>query len=140
MARSPLGATPQEIIKLYGPVLKHNARVRRHEVLEGGTAIDGDLHGRNGIIIRVVYHDSHSVLLEYTKVAGPLTPAEVKSFLDSTADGSVWVQGKDSSEQTKFYRRTDDRAIAHYTTEYDGSLLIAAEGFDHDKLLDNMIH
>ena len=139
-ATNPLGATPQEIVKLYGPVLKHNARVRRHEVLEGGTALDGDLHGRNGVVIRVVYHDNHSVLLEYTRVNGALTPADVKTFLDSTANGSVWVQGKDSSEQTKYYRRTDDRAIAQYTAEYDGSLLIAAEGFDHDKLLDNIMH
>ncbi len=139
-AKCPLGATPQEIVRLYGPVLKHNARVRRHIVLEGGTTLDGDLHGRNGLIIRVVYHDGHVVMLEYTRVAGALTAADVKSLLDTLVDGSAWVQGKDSTDANKFFRRTDDRAVANYSVEYDGSLLVAAEGFDHDKLIDNLVH
>ncbi len=137
---NPLGATPQEIVRLYGPVLKHNARVWHHQVLEGGTTLDGDLHGRNGIVIRVVYHEGHAILLEFTRVAGALSPADVKTILGTAANGAAWVEGKDSTDLRKFYRRTDDRAIAHYATDYDGSLLVSSEGFEHDKLLDNMMH
>ena len=130
--RAPLGATPQQIGELYGAVLKHNARVRRHQILDGGkqggTVIDGDLYGRNGLIIRVVYHAGVAVLLEYTRVEGPLTTHDASALLAANADASAWEQGKDNTDTNRYYRRADGRAIAHYTTEYDGSLLIAAEG------------
>ena len=29
----PLGATPTEIVKIYGPVLRRHARVRHHEII-----------------------------------------------------------------------------------------------------------
>ena len=123
----PLGATPAEIAKRFGPVLKHNARVRHHQVLEGGTVLDGDLHGKNGLIIRVVYHQGHAVLLEYTRAAGTLTTADINTLLAGCADGSVWEMGKDSTDATKLYHRTDGRAIAHWAVA-DDSFLIASEG------------
>ena len=136
--RNPLGATSQEIVRLYGPVLRHNARVRHHQVLEGGTVLDGDLHGRNGFIIRVVYHEGRAILLEFTRVGGAVTPADVNFLLTATADNSAWVPGKDSTDTTKFYRRADNKAIASYAVGDDGSLIIAAEGLNHDKFLDNI--
>ena len=136
--RNPLGATPQEIVRLYGPILRHNARVRHHQVLEGGTVLDGDLHGRNGLVIRVVYHEGRTVLLEFTRIGGAVTPADVNFLLTATADDSAWMPGKDSTDTTKLYRRADGRAIASYALGDDGSLIIAAEGQKHDKFLDNI--
>ena len=136
---NPLGATPQEIVRLYGPVLRHNARVRHHQVLEGGTVLDGDLHGRGNLIIRVVYHLGRCVLLEFTRIGGAVTTADVNLQLAATADGTSWVPGKDSTDAIKLYRRADNRAVASYATGDDGSLIIAAEGPDHDKFLDNII-
>ena len=135
---NPLGATPQEIVRLYGPILRHNARVRHHQVLEGGTVLDGDLHGRNGLIIRVVYHEGRAILLEFTRVGGAVTPADVNFLLTATADDSAWVPGKDSTATTKLYRRADSKAIASYAVGDDGSLIIAAEGQKRDKFLDNI--
>ena len=123
----PLGATPQEIVRRFGPVLKHNARVRNHQVLEGGTVLDGDLHGKNGLIVRVVYHQDHVVLLEYTRAVGMLTVADVNTLLASCADNSTWEMGKDSTDAAKFYHRADGRAIAHWAVA-DDSFLIASEG------------
>ena len=133
----PLGETPAQIVQRYGPVLRHNARVRHHQVLEGGSSMDGDLHARNGIIIRVVYQQGQVVLLEFNRPAGPLSSADVDSLLTSTAAGFAWEQGKDSTDAMKMYRRTDNRAVAHWTTDADGSLLVAAEDANHfdDKLL-----
>ncbi len=129
----PLGATPQQIATLYGPVLRHNARVRRHEILEGGTVIDGDLYSRNGLVIRVVYHGGVAVLLEYTRVAGPLTIHDVGPLLAANVDhASAWEPGKDSTDTNRFYHRTDGKALAHYTTENDGSLLIASDNTGSD--------
>ena len=129
----PLGATPQQITEFYGRVLRHNARVRHHEILEGGTVIDGDLYSRNGLVIRVVYHGGVSVLLEYTRVAGPLTVHDANLLLAANAAPSdTWEPGKDSTETNRFYRRSDGKALAHYTTEADGSLLIAAENVGSD--------
>lgn len=129
----PLGTTPQQITALYGPVLRHNARVRRHEILEGGTVIDGDLYSRDGLVVRVVFHGGLSVLLEYTRVAGPLTVQDVNILLAANADRtSTWETGKDSTETNRFYHRSDGKALAHYTTEYDGSLLIAADNTGSD--------
>ena len=134
--RAPLGATPQQIGELYGKVLKHNARVRRHQILDGGkqggTVIDGDLYGRNGLMIRVVFHAGVAVLLEYTRVEGPLTAHDTNVLLAANADTSTWEQGKDSTDTNRYYRRADGKAVAHYATEYDGSLLIAAEGTGSD--------
>lgn len=123
---TPLGATVDEVAKLYGPVLKANARVRNHEVLEG-TVIDGNLYARNGLIIRVVYIKGRSVLLEYTRANGSLTFADVNPLLAATAGVSSWEPGKENTDTNKFYRRLDDKAVAHWTTENDGSLLISAE-------------
>ena len=123
---TPLNSTPTEVAKFYGPVLKHNARVRNHQVLEG-TVLDGDLYGKNGIVIRAVYFKSRCVLLEYTRATGTLTPADVNQFLAANAGGSSWQQGKDSTDVSKFYRRLDDKAIAHWSTENDGSLLVSTE-------------
>ncbi len=129
----PLGATPQQIAAFYGPVLRHNARVRHHEILEGGTVIDGDLYSRNGLVIRVVYHAGVSVLLEYTRAEGPLTVHDANLLLAANAAASVaWEPGKDSTEANHFYHRTDGKALAHYTTDADGSLLIAAENTGTD--------
>ena len=138
--RNPLGATPQEIVRLYGPILRHNARVRHHQVLEGGTVLDGDLHGHNGLVVRVVYHGGCSVLLEYTRAGGALAPADVNALLTATAGGSSWTQGKDSTDAIKLFHRADGKAVAHYAADNDGSLLIAAEGLEHDKFLDNIAH
>ena len=124
---APLGSTPQGISALYGPVLRHNARVRRHQILEGGSAMDGDLYSRNGLVIRVVFHAGVAVLLEYTRVEGPLTARDVGVLLAANADSSTWEPGKDSTEASRFYKRADGKALAHYVTEYDGSLLVAAE-------------
>lgn len=129
----PLGATPQQITALYGPVLRHNARVRRHEILEGGTVIDGDLYSRNNLVVRVVFHGGVSVLLEYTRIAGPLTVQDVTTLLAANADKTAtWEPGKDSTETNRFYHRSDGKALAHFTTEYDGSLLIASDSTGSD--------
>jgi hypothetical protein len=133
----PLGETPAQIIQRYGPVRRHHARVRHHQVLEGGTDMDGDLHEKNGIIVRVVYHQGHADLLEFNREAGALSPADVDLLLAATAGGFAWEQGKGSNDAMKMYRRTDNRAIAHWTTDADGSLLIATEDATsfNDKLL-----
>ena len=123
----PLGATPPQIVARYGPVLRHNARVRHHQVLDGGTILDGDLHGKNGMIIRVVYHQGYSVLLEFTRATGPLTAADVNTLLTSCAAASTWEMGKDSTDAAKFYHRADGKAVAHWSTPDDGSLLVASE-------------
>ncbi len=128
---TPLGATPTEIIKIYGPVLRHHARVRHHEIIDGGDSIfTGDLHGRNGLIIRAVYHKDRCVLLEYTRVDGALTAADVDAALAASVSGFTWEMGKDSTDSTKFYHRTDGKAIANWATGYDGSLLVSTEDSD----------
>ena len=135
----PLGATPLEIADRYGPVLKHNARVRHHQILEGGTILDGDLHGKNGMVIRVVYHQYRAVLLEFTRAVGPLTLADVNALLTSCAADSTWEMGKDSTDAAKLYHRADGRAVAHWSTE-DASLLIASEGDNQTgDLLDRLL-
>lgn len=123
----PLGATPAEIVARYGPVLRHNARVRHHQILDGGSILDGDLYGKNGLVIRVVYHKNQVVLLEYTRAAGVLTLADVNALLAACADTSNWEPGKDSTDTAKFYHRVDGKAIAHWSTADDGSLLVASE-------------
>ena len=129
----PLGATPPQIVALYGPVLRHNARVRHHQILEGGSVIDGDLYSRNGLVIRVVFYAGAAVLLEYTRATGPLTPRDVTVLLAANAGTTgTWEPGKDSTETNRYYRRSDGKALAHYTPEYDGSLLIAAENTGSD--------
>ena len=130
---SPLGATPPQIAALYGPVLRHNARVRHHQILEGGTVIDGDLYSRNGLVIRAVFYAGAAVLLEYTRATGPLTMRDVNVLLAANAGAAgTWEPGKDSTEINRYYRRSDGKALAHYTSEYDGSLLIAAENTGTD--------
>ena len=129
----PLGATPAQIVALYGPMLRHNARVRHHQILEGGSVIDGDLYSRNGLVIRVVFYAGAAVLLEYTRVTGTLTPRDVNVLLAANAGATgTWEAGKDSTEANHFYHRSDGKALAHYATEYDGSLLIAAENTGND--------
>ena len=123
---TPLNGTPAQVAKFYGPVLKHNARVRNHVILEG-SVMDGDLYGKNGLIIRAVYIKGRCALLEYTRATGPLTLADVNPLLASNADGSSWQEGKDSTETAKFYHRTDNKAIAHWSLENDGSLLVSVE-------------
>ena len=125
---APLGSTPEAVGKLYGKVLRHNARVRRHQILEGGSVIDGDLYSRNGLVIRVVFHAGAAVLLEYTRVEGSLTAQDASLLLAANADASTWEAGKDNTDANRYYHRADGRAVAHYAAEYDGSLLIAAEG------------
>ena len=126
---TPLNGTPAEVAKRYGPVLKHNARVRNHEVLEG-SVMDGDLYGKNGFIIRAVYIKGRCVLLEYTRATGPLTFADVNPLLATNAGNSTWESGKDSTDATKFYHRLDDKAVAQWTRDNDGSLLISVEDGD----------
>ena len=122
----PLDATPAEMAKFYGPVLKHNARVRNHVVLEGGV-MDGDLDSKNGLIIRALYIKGRCALLEYTRANGALTLADVNPLLAANAGSATWNQGKESTDATKFYHRSDDKAIAHWTRENDGSLLVSVE-------------
>ena len=112
--------------KHYGPMLKHNARVRNHIVLEG-SVLDGDLYSKNNLIIRAVFIKNRCVLLEYTRATGPLTLADVNPLLTANAGNSAWQQGKDSTDTAKFYHRLDDKAVAHWSTENDGSLLISVE-------------
>ena len=123
---TPLDGTPAEVAKFYGPVLRHHARVRNHMVLEG-TVLDGDLYGKNGFIIRAVFTKGRCVLLEYTRATGPLTLADVNPLLTINAGNSSWQPGKDNTEATRFYHRLDDKAIAHWSTENDGSLLVSVE-------------
>ncbi len=123
----PLGATPAEIVKFYGPVLRHHARVRHHEIIDGGDSIfTGDLHGKNDLVIRTVFHKDHCVLLEYTRINAALSAADVD------AAGFAWEMGKDSTDTSKYYHRTDGRAIAQWAAGYDGSLLVSAEESDTD--------
>lgn len=127
---TPLEATRPEIAKFYGPVLRANARVRNHQILDG-SVLDGDLHGRNGLVIRVVYHQGRCVLLEYTRATGQLTMGDANLLLASNAGSVSWEQGKNSTPTSKFFRRVDDRAVAHWTSENDGSLLVSAEERGH---------
>lgn len=137
---SPLGATPAEIVKIFGSVLRHNARVRHHEILEGGDSVfTGDLHGQSGLIIRVVYHKDRCVLLEYTRVDGALSPADVDAALAASVAEFAWEMGKDSTDASKFYHRTDGKAIAQWATGYDGSLLVASEDSDNG-FTNNLVH
>ena len=92
-----------------------------------GTVLDGDLHVKDGLVVRVEYIKGRSAVLEYIRATGQLTPAEVPALLAANVGGSAWELGKDSTEDNKFYHRLDDRAIAHWTKEGDGSLLIAVE-------------
>ena len=135
----PLHATPEQIAGRYGPILRRNARVRHHQVLEGGTILDGDLHGKNGVIIRTVYDRNRCVLLEFTRANAPMTAADVSALLDSCAAGSTWEMGKDSTDAAKFYHRADHRAVAQWSVA-DDSLLVAAEGEnDADTLMDHLV-
>ena len=129
----PLGATPAEIDRLYGPVLRHNARVRHHEILDDKNAsiFTGDLHGRRDLIIRTVYHKDHCVLLEYTRVAAALSAADVDAALAASAQSFAWEMGKDSTADAKLYHRTDGKAVAHWAVGYDGSLLVSSEESDN---------
>ncbi len=137
---SPLGATPAEIIEIYGPVLRHNARVRHHEILDGGDSIfTGDLHGKNGIIVRTVYHKDRCVLLEYTRVDGALSVADVDAALAASVANFSWETGKDSTDTAKLYHRSDGKAIAHWATGYDGSLLVSSEDSDSG-FTTNLVH
>ncbi len=137
---SPLGATPAEIVKIFGPLLRHNARVRHHEILDGGDSVfTGDLYGKNGLIIRVVYHKDHCVLLEYTRVDGSLSPTDVDAALAASMAGFAWEMGKDSTDASKFYHRTDGKAIAQWATGYDGSLLVSTEDGDSG-FTNNLVH
>ena len=137
---SPLGATPAEIEKIFGPVLRHHARVRHHEILDGGDSVfTGDLHGRNGLIIRVVYHKDRCVLLEYTRVDGSLSPADVDAALAASVASFAWEMGKDSTDAAKYYHRTDGKAIAQWATGFDGSLLVASEDSDNG-FTGNLVH
>ena len=126
-ATGPLGESRADIAARYGPVLRHNARVRHHQILEGGSALDGDLYQKNGIIVRVVFLADHAALLEYTKGAGALTIDDANSLLALSAAGFTWDLGKDSTDTNRSYRRSDNRAIAQWTADFDGSLLIASE-------------
>ena len=127
-----LGASPADIIKIYGPVLRRNARVRHHEILDGGDSIfTGDLHGRNGIVIRTVFNKDRCVLLEYTRVDGALSAADVDAALAASKAAFAWEMGKDSTDASKFYHRTDGKAIANWATGYDGSLLVSTEDSDN---------
>ncbi len=134
---NPLGETPAQIEQRYGPARRHNARVRHHQVLEGGSAMDGDLYEKNGIVIRVVFQHGVAVLLEFNRVAGPLLATDVHILLAETSGGFVWQPGAASTEASKFYNRSDNHAVAHWTTDADGSLLIATEDANqfNDKLL-----
>ena len=123
---TPLDATRAEVARFYGPVQRANARVRNHQIIEG-SALDGDLYSKNGLIIRVVFYKGRSVLLEYTRVDGPLAVADVNPFLTANAGSSTWEQGRDSTDVNKFYHRIDGQAVAHWSKENDGSLLISAE-------------
>lgn len=123
---TPLDATPAEMAKIYGPVLRHNARVRNHVVLDGGV-MDGDLYGKNNLIIRALYIKGRCVLLEYTRANGALTFADVNPLLATNAGNATWELGKDSTDDAKFYHRSDDKAIAHWSKENDGSLLVSVE-------------
>ena len=125
-ADTPLDRTPAEMAKIYGPVLKHNARVRNHIVLDG-SVLDGDLYGKDGLIIRAVFIKNRCVLLEYTRATGPLAAADVTALLAANAGNSSWQQGAGSTVTARFYRRLDDHAIAHWSTENDGSLLVSTE-------------
>ena len=128
----PLGATAAEIIQLYGPVIRHNARVRHHQILDGGDSIfTGDLHGKGGLIIRVVYHQERCVLLEYTRVDAALSAADVDAALAASVEGFSWETGKGSTADAKLYHRTDGKAIAHWAPGYDGSLLVSTEDSDN---------
>ena len=127
----PLGATPMEIVKIYGPVLRHNARVRHHEIIEGGDSVfTGDLHGKNDLVIRTVYHKDRCVLLEYTRINAALSVADVDAALASSVAGFAWEMGKDSTDTSKYFHRSDGRAIAQWATGYDGSLLVSVEEAD----------
>ena len=126
-----LGATPAEIIQIYGPVLRHNARVRHHQILDGGDSIfNGDLHGRNDLVIRTVYQKDRCVLLEYTRIDAALSAADVDAALAASASSFAWEAGKDSTDTSKYYHRTDGKAIAQWATGYDGSLLVSTEDGD----------
>jgi hypothetical protein len=125
-ARAQLGETRAEVAKRYGPIIRSHARIREHQILDGAAA-DSDIHEKNGLYIRVVYGQERAVQLEFSKKEGVLSAQEVETLLAGCADGSKWEPGKDSTEAIKFYRRLDGRAVASWTTDFHGSLLVGAE-------------
>ena len=70
------------------------------------------------------------MLLEYTRVDGALTAADVDAALAASVAGFAWEMGKDSTDATRFYHRTDGKAIANWQTGNDGSLLVSTEDAD----------
>ena len=89
--------------------------------------------------IRVVFHAGVAVLLEYTRVNGQLTLQDANVLLAANTNDATWDPGKQNTETNRFYRRSDGKAVAHYATEYDGSLLIAAENTGGDLFGDRLL-
>lgn len=124
--QAQLGATPEEMVKLYGAVFRRNARIRHRQIYESST-IDGDIYKKDNFCIRAAYRQGKVVLLEFCKIDDALKQSEVDALLAASSGRSQWVTGKDSTLEAKFYHREDGKAVAQWATGYDGSLLVSAE-------------
>ncbi len=125
-ASAQLGATADEMAKLYGPIFRHNARIYHRQIYDG-SELDGDIYRKSNLCVRATFRRGKIVLLEFSKIDDALKQTEVDTFLSANAEGSRWEAGKDSTLEAKFYHRQDGRAIAQWAIGYDGSLLISAE-------------
>ncbi len=121
-----LGETPAEIARRFGAPVRHNARVRGHEII-GGASTAGDVHVADGCYIRVVYGRGACVQVEYSPKEGALSSARVDALLTTAAAGSRWQRSPGGGDGITFYRRVDSAALASWTAGPDGTLLIAAD-------------
>lgn len=135
-AHAQLGATPGIMSKMYGPVLRHGARVWHRELYDTGV-LDGDIYRKDDLFVRAVFRTGTVELLEFCTLSRILTQRDIDALLDANGNGSRWLLGADSTSTAKYYRREDGGAIAHWSAGENGSLLLSAEKLTHleDKLL-----
>jgi hypothetical protein len=125
-AYAQLGATPEQMVKFYGPVFRHNARIWHRQIYES-SMVDGDIYQKGGVYVRAVFRQGRAVLLEFSRIDAALKSQEIDDLLSVNAEGSHWEMGKDSTDGSKFYRRLDELAVAQWAVGEDGSLLVSAE-------------
>lgn len=124
--RAQLGATPGVMRRMYGPMLRHNARIWHREVYDSDL-MDGDIYCKDDLFVRAAFRGGMVELLEFCTTTRVLTQKDVDHLLSINAAGSRWELGPDSTAAAKFYRREDGGAIAQWAVGDNGSLLVSAE-------------
>lgn len=124
-----LGATAGIMAKVYGPMLRRNARVWHREIYDSGV-LDGNIYCKDGIFVRAAFREGMVELMEFSTVRGVLTQNDIDRLLAVNGAGSRWELGLDSTTAAKFYRREDGGAIAQWAVGDYGSLLVSAENLN----------